>query len=756
MNIKRIEELLAIPETSERCERVHDEVQPVLLQLMDAFRAQYGGLAPELQGYQVHTYEMTLRTTMHDARNPKYAPKKQDTDIGKRAFIELVDKSLFQTEIGVLRLEFNGLEKQFKIIIPSSFYPFWVAVRSQSNEKGFVDLLEKLDPEIRIQVADKEGQFLAKDEWITYLQKAVDDKRRPWFHIGILIPFAEVASEAELMESIWETYTKLQPIREYIQREAEQHALSLKVLSLLNEHHDDIPLTLYGKTYDIKFEEAYDYKSNNRRQKFGLYEKGQLVADGMFDQYLRDPYEVLGIFVNGYGHIYTNLRQLSTETQYPFPWPWYITKSFRYHKQDGKDINKEYQLKAFEALAAHDFEVRDTSFYVGSYDTVLGRFKESAAEVKKVFVAAALLFADISQMITLPRIDAASTQNSQEESLEDLAEIMEEAYEHNFDLSVIMANIGDSELTYSPSIIRDFHLNLVSLEDKHFVILNGISGTGKTQLCLLYANAVYGQPRDHINPYVKVIPVRPDWTDSTALFGYYSALEKRYVRTPFLNALLQAIHEGKPMFIVLDEMNLARVEYYLSDYLSAVESKQPVQLHTEEHVTDVPQVLHIPNNLYVIGTINVDETTHSISDKVLDRAFVMTLTDVDLDSFWNGTNPKYKSALAQEWGLLQELHGKLHQYDLHFGYRTLNEMIRKLYVNAQLDPGIRMEPVEAVDRVVAEKVLPKIRGDERIAPLLLLLNDWMKASLGEGSESLRHVKRMREELDRYGAAQFWR
>ncbi|MFC6454207.1 hypothetical protein [Paenibacillus vulneris] len=750
MNIQKIEELLAIPETSERCERVHDEVQPVLLQLMNAFKGEYGGVAPELHDYQVHTYEMTLRTTMHDARNPKYAPKKQDSDIGKRAFIELIDKSLFQTEFGVLRLEFNGLEKQCKIIMPSSFYPFWVAVRSQSNEKSFRDLLDKLDSDIRIQAAD--GPFLAKDEWIPYLQKAAEDKKRPWFHVGIFIPFPAITTEAGLLESIWSAWTKLQPLREYIRTEAEQHARSMKVLSQLNAHHEDIPLTLYGKTYDIKFEEAYDYKSNNRRQKFGVYEKGQLVADGMLDQYLREPYEVLGIFINSYGHIYTNLRQLSTETVYE----WYITKSFKFHKQEGKDINREYQLKAFEALAAHGFQVRDNAFYVGTYDSHSEQFKEPVEQLKKTLVAAALLFADSSQMITLPRADSAGMQPAEEPAAENLAEEIEDGYEHNFDLSVIMANIGESELTYAPSIIRDFHLNLVSLEDKHFVILNGISGTGKTQLCLLYANAVYGQPRDHLNPYVKVIPVRPDWTDSTALFGYYSALEKRYVRTPFLNALLQAIHEGKPMFIVLDEMNLARVEYYLSDYLSAVESKQPIQLHTEEHITDVPQTLHIPNHLYLIGTINVDETTHSISDKVLDRAFVMTLSDVDLDSFWKEANPKYKAALSQEWELLQELHGMLRPYELHFGYRTMNEMLRKLYVNAQLEAGIRMEPVEAVDRAASEKVLPKIRGDERIAPLLQQLIDWMTAKLGEASESLRHVKRMKGELDRYGSAQFWR
>ncbi|MDG0792052.1 AAA family ATPase [Cohnella ginsengisoli] len=299
-------------------------------------------------------------------------------------------------------------------------------------------------------------------------------------------------------------------------------------------------------------------------------------------------------------------------------------------------------------------------------------------------------------------------------------------------------------------------MNLVSLEDKHFVILNGISGTGKTKLCLLYANAVYGRPLDAPNPYLKVIPVRPDWTDSTSLFGYYSALEKRYVRTPFLNAVLQAVQEGKPMFIVLDEMNLARIEYYLSDYLSAVESRQPIRLHAEDHIRDVPQELQIPRHLYVIGTINVDETTHGISDKVLDRAFVMTLSDVDLEGYWLRAPAKFKSALPEEWNLIQKLHDELKAYDLHFGYRTVDEMLRKLHANAELPQEIRMEMKNAVDRVIAEKVLPKIRGDERIGHLLEQLIAWSGSEFGEASESLGHLLRMKGELDRYGAAQFWR
>ncbi len=393
---------------------------------------------------------------------------------------------------------------------------------------------------------------------------------------------------------------------------------------------------------------------------------------------------------------------------------------------------------------------------MGAWDNEKLQFTEPIANVKGRLISAAAIFADCTGMITLPKDSQAQLLIQNQDHVDEEEPAMEEVFEHDFNLGAILSNVRESPFTYQDAIVRDFHLNLTSLEDKHFVILNGISGTGKTRLCLLYANAVYGKSYDALNPYLRVIPVRPDWTDSTSLFGYYSALEKRYVRTPFLNAVLQAIQEGKPMFVVLDEMNLARVEYYLSDYLSAIESRQPIRLHTESHVTDVPQELQIPHNLYVIGTINVDETTHSISDKVLDRAFVMTLSDVDLNQFWNAAESKYKVTLQEEWKMLQALHVKLSRYELHFGYRTMNEMLRKLYANEELDSDIRMEKKEAVDRVIAEKVLPKIRGDERIDALLTDLIDWTAALFGDGSESLYHLLRMKGELDRYGATQFWR
>lgn len=203
-------------------------------------------------------------------------------------------------------------------------------------------------------------------------------------------------------------------------------------------------------------------------------------------------------------------------------------------------------------------------------------------------------------------------------------------------------------------------------------------------------------------------------------------------------------------------MNLAKIEYYLSDYLSSVESKMPIQLHLKDEIEDIPKQIEIPNNLYLMGTINVDETTHSISDKVLDRAFVMTLSDVDFDTYWDRLETKYKDAVYFEWGLLLELHTILAKYELHFGYRTMKEILLKLYKNTQLPEEIKMEQHDALDRVIAEKILPKIRGDEQIIPLVEEWMAWCDKYFGPGSETLRHLDRMGKELERYGTTQFWR
>ncbi len=139
-----------------------------------------------------------------------------------------------------------------------------------------------------------------------------------------------------------------------------------------------------------------------------------------------------------------------------------------------------------------------------------------------------------------------------------------------------------------------------------------------------------------------IVPVRPDWTDHRGLLGYQNALDGEYVATRALRFLLEARdeelaarHAGRaprPFFLVLDEMNLAHVEHYFADFLSAMESGEELSLHDGAD-DDVPARLPIPGNLFVVGTVNMDETTYQFSPKVLDRAFTLGLSEVDLAGY---------------------------------------------------------------------------------------------------------------------------
>lgn len=193
-------------------------------------------------------------------------------------------------------------------------------------------------------------------------------------------------------------------------------------------------------------------------------------------------------------------------------------------------------------------------------------------------------------------------------------------------LDYLEGYVAERGFTYPPLAIRNYY---IALKTKPFVILCGISGTGKTALTRLFAEALTGDPAAQ---YL-LLPVRPDWTDSTALLGYLNVLagpEGRYMSTRFLDFLREAgrlENAGRAYFVCLDEMNLARVEHYFAEVLSAMESPdRTIPLHGAAPV-------RLPPNLFITGSVNVDETTFAFSRKVLDRANTIELSEVDLTAF---------------------------------------------------------------------------------------------------------------------------
>jgi 5-methylcytosine-specific restriction endonuclease McrBC GTP-binding regulatory subunit McrB len=273
------------------------------------------------------------------------------------------------------------------------------------------------------------------------------------------------------------------------------------------------------------------------------------------------------------------------------------------------------------------------------------------------------------------------------------------------------------------------------------------------------------------------VPVRPDWRDGKSLLGYYNPLTQTYEWTEFLYFILKAANDyrnnlmnANAWFVILDEMNLARVEYYFSDLLSIIESgrdeegwtKEPLRFNYSISIINnpPPDEFFLPPNLYIIGTVNVDETTYAFSPKVLDRAFTIELTEADFENYpikfiSNESDPGIDQRLllnlfsnngdftrlnkelianyVEQHGeikkYLQNLNQLLRSYDLHFGYRVFDEIIafldaaeRNQSFNKIKNPGSNGMDI-AFDVAVLMKVLPKFHGSrgklER--PLIKLL-----------------------------------
>ncbi|MBC7328458.1 AAA family ATPase [bacterium] len=335
-----------------------------------------------------------------------------------------------------------------------------------------------------------------------------------------------------------------------------------------------------------------------------------------------------------------------------------------------------------------------------------------------------------------------------------------------------------------------------ALKTKGFVILAGLSGTGKTKIAQLFAELIV----DDKEKQICFLSVRPDWRDSTSLIGYYNPITVKYQSTPLLELILNAEKEykenekKKPYFLILDEMNLAHVEYYFADFLSVLESgredngftREKIKLHSagvvkDEKGAEIPENIALPPNIYVIGTVNIDETTYMFSPKVLDRAFTIEFRDVDLKIYPTDTtaqggswenlkevisndlvndgkfyahNKEYIKNVVNELGgfkdELSELNNVLLPYDLGFGYRVVDE-IALFLKNAKNQKEFLPELKENVykDLAVLMKVLPKFHGPKGKveAPLIkVLLRCFGMDELSRKAKSWEDISHLFKEI----------
>lgn len=337
---------------------------------------------------------------------------------------------------------------------------------------------------------------------------------------------------------------------------------------------------------------------------------------------------------------------------------------------------------------------------------------------------------------------------------------------------------------------------LTALRTKPFMLLAGISGTGKSRIVRKLAQATTTQQYDNDDDRWKdnrpenfeLIQVKPNWHNSMDVVGFYSNISKKYEYTPFVEFIVNAWqHKDTPYFLCLDEMNLAPVEEYFAEFLSAIESRStdengeyitdPIikpfkefgkdvcedmlkHLLGEAHHTEsnplaeqfTKKGLTLPPNLMVMGTVNMDETTFSFSRKVLDRAMSMEMNEVDYDKFLSGESeqfpllkdindllvkrPQLASEVKEEIdsakviGYLKDVNNLLDGTPFKLGYRAANEAM--LYVAASRDfAGEKFSIEKALDEFTLMKILSRIEGDDN--RLTVDENDLVLETIGKDS-----------------------
>lgn len=400
---------------------------------------------------------------------------------------------------------------------------------------------------------------------------------------------------------------------------------------------------------------------------------------------------------------------------------------------------------------------------------------------------------------------------------------------------------------------------LTALRTKPFVLLAGISGTGKSRIVreLAFKSCPAElQDADHTTPgNYCMIEVKPNWHDSTELLGYYSNISGKYMFTDFAKFLVKAMqHPDVPFFVCLDEMNLAPVEQYFAEFLSVLETRKMVDGHivtgalvksewftrkyeggfdpftevglekiartVSQNETDLfaqhteasnepyerqdivdylkEKGLTLPDNVFVIGTVNMDDTTHQFSRKVIDRAMTIEMNGGDLGAMFGGSaalnylpedkrwkieffRPRYVNAdevlaahpdcaeqiKAESVEKIKSINTMLENTPFVVSYRVLNELV--IYLGNLLDAAqyqgdgtdeIFVAKVqEAFDAITLMKILPRVEGDDELFDMKNdtqnRLQKMQELFTAENSGSHRKLQEMDNRLEQMQFTRFW-
>jgi energy-coupling factor transporter ATP-binding protein EcfA2 len=348
---------------------------------------------------------------------------------------------------------------------------------------------------------------------------------------------------------------------------------------------------------------------------------------------------------------------------------------------------------------------------------------------------------------------------------------------------------------------------LTAIKTKPFILLAGISGTGKSRLVRTLAYKTCAKDELRTNPKkpgnFELIPVRPNWHDSSELMGYVSRINgEKYITTSFLQFIAKAWKNvDVPFLLCLDEMNLAPVEQYFAEYLSIIETRQVQgekigtdyiisKASFENHSlysqlladlglneNEFSEGISIPNNLVVIGTVNMDETTHSFSRKVLDRAMTFEMNNVDLTDGLDKTKNDWSypqtfisskevigdftsgAEVVTEFAeskkvidFLINLNTELEGTPFKIAYRVRDEFLIYCFY-ASLNQTNSNWLTNALDEMTSMKILSRIEGDETKTGSVL--SNLQRVLTADYKKSNAKLKEMEARLSTSGYTSFW-
>lgn len=367
--------------------------------------------------------------------------------------------------------------------------------------------------------------------------------------------------------------------------------------------------------------------------------------------------------------------------------------------------------------------------------------------------------------LTTEWVDSELVEGGNGNYLKAMIAIVNEYYKENIEIKTILGErylymIKEKfEFKDLPEVLKtDFARRYItSLLAKPFVILTGNSGTGKTRISKQFAEYLEWESDEGKKNWV-IIPVGADWTDNTKILGYYNPLAEdgngKYEKTKIVELIEEANrHKEIPYFVILDEMNLSHVERYFSDFLSHMETPD-----TPFELEGYTRRLDYPENMFVVGTVNIDETTYMFSPKVLDRANVIEFkpqkedvfkvfsaagtvgkmvpvndgsaqaflklakeirtgkfaVDEDLTHYYTDVDGDFTgSNLDYVEGVFSDIYEIVQKYDFEFAFRTVKEIRNYIAAAYELLEKTEFNLNQIIDEQLLQKILPKIHGNKK-------------------------------------------